>query len=535
MLKSSQTSSTVVNTSLLSRRHFCIGLGLLASGCATSTPKSNPVVTRLVLPPPQPTFERAQILPDLLLNRVTWGATASSSQKMRRVGMDAYVDQQLRAKSSVVPEIVQKQIDQMTISQTPFMTLMRQLEQQRIEADQQKGVDDSLKKAYQQELTRIAKEAGSRSILRAIHSENQLHEQMVWFWMNHFNVHSGKHNVRAMLGDYEENAIRPFALGTFKDLLYSVVFHPAMLRYLDNEHNAVNHINENFARELLELHTMGVDSGYTQRDVQELARVLTGVGIRFDEDPAKIKPQLQKLYLWRNGFEFHPHRHDFGDKKILGRTIQGRGLGELDEILNMLCHEPATARFISKKLAIYFVSDTPSNELIEGMAQRFLQTEGHIPSVLRAMFDSPEFIASLGNKMKDPVHYVISSLRLAYDGTPIVNALPVLNWLNGLGEQLNGHQTPDGYSMLESAWNSPGQMTARFEFARNIASGNPALFRVEGQEMLNKPPAPVLATSAYVKEWASRCSAMTQQALAQAKNPQEWGGFFLASPEMMHR
>ncbi|MDO9193305.1 MAG: DUF1800 family protein, partial [Undibacterium sp.] len=237
-------------------------------------------------------------------------------------------------------------------------------------------------------------------------------------------------------------------------------------------------------------------------------------------------------------FEFNPQRHDFGEKQILGHAIRGHGLDEVDEVLTLLCRQPATARFISHKLAVYFVSDTPSPALVESMAQQFLQTDGDIPSVLRAMFGTAEFAASLGKKFKDPMHYVMSSVRLAYDGAILANTGPLLNWLNTMGQQPNGHQTPDGYSMMESAWASPAQMTTRFDIAKTIAAGSPALFKTENQVPAMRAqdlPRPHLADSDYVNNWVKNFSPVTRRALEQASTPQEWNAFFLASPEMMRR
>jgi uncharacterized protein (DUF1800 family) len=490
---------------------------------------------------------QAAIPPEQLLNRITWGSSYSSLQQIQAVGPDRFLDQQLRGHKAVLPPAIQAQVDAMTISRQPFEDTMRDLEARRIAADKQKGIDDTLNKEYQQELSRLAREAATRSLLRDIYSSNQLQEQMSWFWMNHFNIHSGKANVRAMLGDFEEQAIRPNALGNFRDLLRATVLHPAMLRYLDNEHNAVNRINENYARELMELHTMGVNGGYTQKDVQELARVLTGVGISINKDMPKMKPEQEKLYYRKGLFEFQPQRHDFGDKLILGKTLKGRGMPELDEALLLLSRQPATAHYVSQKLANFFVSDSPSPALIEKMANRFLQTDGDIQATLRAMFDSQEFVASLGKKFKDPLHYMLASVRLAYDGNTIVNTGPMLNWLNMMGQQLNGRQTPDGYALTESAWASSGQMTVRFDIARAIASGSPGLFKADNQAAnppanqatiqpaQDKPPQPALAASPYVKGWSKQFSSSTQAALSQTKTAPEWSTLFLASPEMMHR
>ena len=501
-----------------------------------------PALPAPAIPPPYAAvgnfLQQANVDPAKLLNRITWGMNESSSRQLAAIGMDSFLDQQLRNRSAVLPADIQSQIDSLSITQQPFDKMLFDLEIQREASAKLKGTDDTLRKEYQQELTRLEREAANRSLLRAVYSPNQMQEQMTWFWMNHFNLSSRKHNIRAMLGDFEEQAIRPYAMGNFRDLLRATVMHPAMLRYLDNEHNAVDRINENYARELMELHTMGVGSGYTQRDVQELARVLTGVGINLGKNSPRLRPEFQRAYVRRGLFEFNPQRHDFGAKQILGQTIRGRGLGELEEVIALLCRQPATARFVSHKLAMYFVSDTPSQALIDSMATRFMQTEGDIPSVLRVMFDTQEFAASLGNKFKDPMHYVVSAVRLGYDGVSIFNTDPMLKWLNIMGELPNAHQTPDGYSLMESAWASPGQMTARFDIAKSVASGTPALFKKENQEAkvrLLDIPRPQLNNSEFVKNWSTHFSSTTQEALKQTGSAQEWNTLFLAAPEMMRR
>ena len=425
----------------------------------------------------------------------------------------------------------------MTISQRPLTLLAQDLEQRRKDADAIVNDDDKkiAQQSYQQELNRIAREASTRSLLRALYSPNQLQEQMTWFWMNHFNVHQGKHNLRLMMGDYEEQAIRPHVLGKFRDILTATVHHPAMLRYLDNEQNAVNHINENYARELMELHTLGVNGGYNQGDVQELARILTGFGVNHGANSPKIRKDLQSQYLRQGLFEFNPNRHDYGDKQFLGKTIRGRGLAELDEAIDKLSRHPSTARFISRKLALYFVSDDPTDALIEQMSKTFLQTDGDISSVLSSMFESSEFTHSLGRKFKDPLHYVISSVRLAYDGKPILNAGPILNWLNRMGEPLYGKQTPDGYPMTQNAWASPGQMNTRFEIAKAIGSGSAGLFKSDGPQSHEHPAFPQLSNALFYQSLQKTLSPATRQVLEQANSQQEWNTFLLASPEMMNR
>jgi uncharacterized protein (DUF1800 family) len=180
-----------------------------------------------------------------------------------------------------------------------------------------------------------------------------------------------------------------------------------MLRYLDNADNAAGHLNENYAREIMELHTMGVGSGYTQADVEALARILTGVGIDLKPEDPKLKPEQQAQLVREGAFEFNPARHDYGDKVFLGHTIKGRGLAEVDEAVEILVRHPATATHLARQIATYFVSESPPEALVQRMAQTFKTTDGDIAAVLATMIHAPEFAASLkpAVKFKDPVQY----------------------------------------------------------------------------------------------------------------------------------
>ena len=472
-----------------------------------------------------------------MLDRVSWGVSGGSVRQLQQQGWNAWLQAQLHPRKSALPPAVQAQIDAMTISQVPLDQLVMSVEQKRKDAA---GVLDDMakqqaQKEYQQELNRLAREAATRSLLLDVYAPNQLQQQLSWFWLNHFSVHQGKHNLRAMVGDYEANAIAPHALGKFRDLLGATVHHPAMLRYLDNEANAVKRINENYARELMELHTLGVNGGYSQADVQELARILTGVGVNLGPETPKVKPALQAQYVRRGLFEFNPNRHDYGDKQFLGQTVKGRGLAELDEALDRLSRSPATAHFISGKLAQYFVGDNPPEALVARMAATFRHSDGMIADVLQTMFTSPEFRQSLGKKFKDPMHYVVSAVRLSYDDKPILNAGPMLNWLSRMGQPLYGRQTPDGYPLTDASWASPGQMTTRFDIARTIASGSAGLFKTDGPQPQEKAAFPQLASALFYQSLQPGLSPATRQALEQAASPQEWNTFLLSSPEMMHR
>ncbi len=493
-------------------------------------------------PPSYPTAPAPAALdPAGVLDRLSWGATSSEYEQLRSLGTANWIAEQLRGDDrAALPPAIQAQIAAMTIERTPLPELIFGLEAQRNSADAM--ADDEAKKAaqhdFQLEMNRLAREAAARELLRDLYSPKQLQEQMTWFWVNHFNVHQHKNMIRAMVGDYEQQ-LRSHALGKFRDLLAASARHPAMLVYLDNAQNALNHVNENYARELLELHTLGVDGGYSQQDVQELARVLTGFGINRNDpahsEPPRIRRELASQYV-RNGlFEFNPNRHDYGDKIVLGKTIRGRGAAELDEVLDLLSRQPATARNISRKLARYLIADEPSPAVVAAMSQEFERSDGDIAAVLRVAFDTPQFAASLHANFKDPVHYVVSAVRLAYDRKPIVNANPMVNWLNRLGEAPFNHQTPDGYSLSESAWDGPGQMAVRFEIAKAIGSGSAGLFKTEGPNPAQRPAFPQLANAMYYESTRHALAPTTRQTLDQADSPQEWNLFLLSSPEFMLR
>ncbi|WP_218509228.1 DUF1800 domain-containing protein [Variovorax sp. dw_308] len=474
------------------------------------------------------------------LDRLTWGASASSQAELTKLGLEPWLQQQLNARPAKLPAAAQAQIDAMTISNVPLEQVAAALDAQR--KAQEAAPDPEQKRAatlpYQQDSARMARETQQRFILRALYSPSQLQEQMTWFWMNHFNVSSRKVNLRGAIADYEENAVRPHALGKFRELLGATLRHPAMQRYLDNAQNAGNRLNENYARELMELHTLGVDGGYTQADVQELARVLTGVGITLRPEPgppANLKPALAADYVRQGLFEFNPIRHDYGAKTLLGQPITKRGLAEIDEALDRLARAPATARFISRKLAVFFVSDEPSDALVARMAAAFTRSDGDIASTLATLFATPEFAASLGHQFRDPLHYVVAGVRLAYDDRVVSTVDPVLGWIDRMGEPLYGHETPDGYSLTRAAWSGPGQMVTRFEIARTLGASGGMLFRGNDPSKPAGAAFPALAASQVVATLERHFGAPTRAALADAKSPQDWNTYLLASPEFMNR
>jgi uncharacterized protein (DUF1800 family) len=511
---------------------------LAAAGCATPRPSVSPApsahgAAASVPPSPAPDPVRAA----LLLDRVAGGASASSMRELAALGEARWLDAQLRADPSAPPPApLAARLAALPGTDEPLEVRLAELARLRrgIQALPTEAERVDARRAYQQALAGHGRAAASRSLLRALYSPTPLLEQMTWFWSNHFSVFAGKADLRAMVGDFEQRAIRPHALGRFRDLLGAAVRHPAMLRYLDNAANASGRLNENLARELLELHTLGVDGGYAQADVQELARVLTGVGIAAPDRPPAMRPAPGPLHVREGAFEFLPARHDFGDKRVLGRTIRGRGLAELDEVLDLLAAHPSTARHVARRIATFLVADVPDAALVARLADAFTASGGEVAAVLRTLFASREFDASLGAKFKDPTRWVVSAVRLAWDEAPIADPVPMLGWLNRLGQPLFGRPTPDGWPLDEASWTGSGQMDARFEIARVIGAGAPALFR-DAAAPAAAPPAPRLAGEVFDRAIRPRAAPATLAALDRAGGPAQWNALLLSSPEFMRR
>jgi uncharacterized protein (DUF1800 family) len=326
----------------------------------------------------------------------------------------------------------------------------------------------------------VTSELQQAKLLRALYSERQLQEVMTDFWFNHFNIYLHKDADQYLVTAYERDVIRPHALGKFKDLLLATAQSPAMLFYLDNwlsegpkslaavaaanrgkpgQANGKPNIglNENYGRELMELHTLSVNGGYTQHDVTELARVLTGWTIQPIEQGAM--------------FQFDPRKHDPGDKVVLGQTIPENGANEGLQVLDILAHHPNTARFIARKLAMRFVADDPTPALVDRLAQKFLSTDGDIREVLRTLFKSPEFWSprAYRAKVKTPFEFVVSSLRAT--GTDLNNPGPLLGILNKMGMPLYEDVPPTGYSMTESTWMNSEALIDRMNYALALSNG----------------------------------------------------------------
>jgi uncharacterized protein (DUF1800 family) len=471
-----------------------------------------------------------------LIDRVTWGVNTSTAAQYMAMGRDRWLDAQLHPPpNDRLPAAAQAIVAAMPIATKPIADVAISLTAQARAANQLEDIEQrkTAQQAYQQAMNDAARQAATRSLLRDLYSPDQLREKMTWFWFNHFNVQQAKSDIRATIGDYEQRALRPYALGRFRDLLEATLKHPAMLRYLDNAENARGHINENYAREIMELHTMGVGSGYTQGDVQELARILTGVGVNFQEPAKPGSPPPPAGYFRAGLFEFNPNRHDPTPKHFLGHVIQGAGWAEVEQALDIIARHPATANHICAQIATYFVADNPPPALVQRMAQTFQRTDGDIASVLGLMFRSPEFNAAPRSKYKDPMQFVLSAVRLAYDDKVVLNTGPIQGWLGRLAQGLYNHDTPDGYPMTAVAWNGPGQIAVRFEIARQIGSNSAGLFKPPGADAVDHPAFPQIQNALYFSSLQQTLGAATRTALDQAVSPQEWNTLFLSSPEFM--
>src|SRR3984957_16819102 len=312
-----------------------------------------------------------------------------------------------------------------------------------------------------------ARELQQAKLIREVYSERQLLEVMTDFWFNHFNVFLYKNQCSYYTTAYERDVIRPHALGKFYDLLVATAQSPAMLMYLDNWLSIGPHsqaagknggLNENYAREVMELHTLGVDGGYTQADVTELARVLTGGTIANPDDGGQ--------------FQFDARRHEPGVKTVLGEKIYESGVDEGIKTLEMLAHHPSTAKFISRSIAVGFLSDAPPQAPVDQMTAKFLSTDGDIREVLRTMIRSPEFWSpqAYGNKMKTPLDLVVSAVRAS--GADVVSPDSLVDNLSGMGMQPYGMAVPTGYSTKSAQWDNEGGLLARMNFSTALTQGN---------------------------------------------------------------
>ena len=358
-----------------------------------------------------------------LLARISYGVRSQDLARAYSIGLEAYLDEQLtrsRPESEALADYALLELDRETLY----------------------GLEDGKGRCYRALVT--------GAVARMVHSEHQLHARMTEFWSDHFNVPLN-YDITPDIVQFQRE-LRQHALGTFRDLLFASARAPAMLYYLDNASSTAEHPNENYARELLELHTLGVDGPYTEEDVKAAARAFTGWTIHKRTD---------------SGFHFNSQHHDQGAKEILGRSFPAeRGVEDGLLVLNILADHAATAEFICFKLCRRFVSDVPPQSLVDRLVDTWLETDGEIKPVLRNLFLSDEFRASKGQKLRRPLEFYAASLRVT--GTEILKFWPQEEMLQDLAQLPHSWKPPDGYPDIANAWFTTNGLLARWNVAMRL-------------------------------------------------------------------
>ena len=505
-----------------------------------------------------------------VLNRIGFGPRPGDVERIQRIGLRQYIDRQLTpgripdsgmaARLAGLQTVGLSSRDIAERFEQPMIEARRaRKQQQRLDADEPQTMKNGDGDIFRplapknipvpiQRANIVVVELAAQKLQRAIYSERQLEEVLADFWFNHFNVDARKGRVRFLLTEYERESIRPHVLGNFRDLLEATAKSPAMLFYLDNWMSADPNgphldaparrgalgtragrlrpgaarpataqrptkpnrpprgLNENYARELMELHTLGVEGGYTQKDVTEVARAFTGWTI--------ANPR------GGGGFRFEPRLHDDGAKMVLGHSVKaGGGIRDGEHVLDLLARHPSTARFISTKLARRFVSDVPPAGLVDRLAARFTETQGDLRAVTTLLLTSPEFLAPAGYraKVKTPFEFVVSAVRAT--GVPFADTRMLIKAVQELGMPLYQCQPPTGYKDTADAWTNTGALVNRLNFALAISAAT----QVEG------------AQARLEELLAHDLSDTTRATIARATAPAQALALGLGSPEFQHR
>ncbi|MCH7342651.1 DUF1800 domain-containing protein [Pelomonas sp. CA6] len=478
------------------------------------------------------------------LNRLGYGPRLADLQALRRQGgrdwLQDFLQRQLQPRPAEPPPALNERLQALPTlweSQAQLLARFREANEARRAAMAAAGAaapDMARTDARREQVRPVLLQASQQRLLRALSSPEPLREVLVEFWFNHFNVFSGKSQVSVLVGAYERDAIRPHVLGRFRDLLGATARHPAMLIYLDNVQSVApgwrpaaraasalppalrpSGLNENYARELMELHTLGVDGGYTQQDVTELARMLTGWTVDY---AAARRGREGSLFL------FDARRHDAGPKRWLGQDVTPAGQAEGEAALDRLAEHPATARHIAFKLAQRFVADEPPPALVARLASRFLASGGDLRTVMQALVEDPAFWAPevRGAKFKTPYQHLVSSLRLL--DLDVADPQPWMGVLAQAGMPLYGAQTPDGYKNTAVAWRSPEALAQRVQLAARLAQ----LAMRRGTAS-----APALDAAALLQAAAPLLGEPTRRVLADEPPPQQIA-LLLASPDFLY-
>ncbi len=409
----------------LSRREFLkLGAFITASAALSSCA---PVYRRLAGDLPAVSWVPLNASDFLALNRLTFGPRVEERAHFAGIGLQAYIEEQL-AFESINDFDCELQLNS-------FSTLG-------MAANELEAISNQLFDNYDRET--VPNELRQATLTRQLYSRRQLYEVMVEFWSDHFNIFVEKGNCFYLKTVDDREVIRKHAMGSFRDLVWASAHSPAMMIYLDNQANEKSHPNENYARELMELHTLGVDSGYTQQDVMELARCLTGWNV--------------KEHFWLGDFVFKEDLHDTGLKNVLGLVIQPAGIREAERVIEHLAAHPATAHFIATKLTRRFIADDPPQVIVEKAVQTFLKTRGDIRSVLRVILLDGLPLAQ--PKYKRPTSFVLSALRMLNVET---DGAPMHEYLLGMGQAYFNWPTPDGYPDHSEPWQ--GNLMPRWQFA----------------------------------------------------------------------
>ena len=440
-----------------------------------------------------------------LLDRLTFGPKPGDLARIYKMGPKAFIEEQLNP-DQIDDSQCEKEMESYPVLKMSSYELFQEYPPAQFVYKKAKldGIDPDKVKEINEKPKFILQQLSAAKLTRILDSQRQLQEVMTDFWFNHFNVSFQKNQVKWMLPSYERDVIRPNVFGKFRDLVGAVAHSPAMMEYLDNATSTVDPryvpedemgsypqmmsmmenrtnkpkqnvgLNENYARELMELHTLGVDGGYTQDDVIQVARALTGWS--FQGPYFLLKPDhkyIDPTTIFQ--FQFHPKMHDRGEKVIFGQKF-GPELGdksaedEGDQVLDLLCRQPATAHFIATKLCRYFVSDNPPDDLVQKVADKYMETGGDIREMLRILFTSPEFYnpAYYRAKIKTPLEYLASVLRVT--GAKLDDPVKLSQVLGGMGEPLYQCEPPTGYPDDAKSWISSGELLNRMNFGLGLLS-----------------------------------------------------------------
>jgi uncharacterized protein (DUF1800 family) len=523
-----------------------VGTGAHPSGSAPPAPF-------IVVAPSEPREQTADQQVQQVLNRLAFGARPGDVARVRAMGVDRWIALQLapdrlddRGTDAVLTsyEELNRPTSDLVSMYAEGQQALRQMQKQVAQQGDTSGKRDVRAELLRQNpqlrdqvrrSQRIVGDVQSARLARAVGSERQLQEVMTDFWENHFTVFAGKGLTRLFIPAYDREVIRPRALGNFRDLLGAVAKSPAMLFYLDQWQSAADSLhptlggprrgigrraapaplprprrglNENYARELLELHTLGVDGGYTQQDVINVARALTGW---------TMNPRQNAEFVFR------PEIHDAGEKIVLGqRLAAGRGIEDGEAVLDIVARDPHTARFIARKLAVRFVSDNPPPALVDRAARTFLETDGDIREVVRTIVTSSEFFshAAYRSKVKSPLELVASALRAV--GADPDTSMRSARLVGFLGQPIFGHQAPNGWPETGESWMNTGAILNRINFGLVVAAGrlpNASLTRWSDAERLRTAPREEQVDAVVNAFLGGHVSPDTRQILLSGENP----------------